>query len=50
LAINAPKLSVRLPEGQEVEVVLIRLPDGRVIARTREEIEAAQQKGPQGVR
>lgn len=40
---------VRLPQGQEVEVVYLRLPDGRIVARTREELEAAaQQEQPEG--
>lgn len=30
-----------LPSGQEVEVVIVRLPDGRLVGRTREELEAA---------
>lgn len=33
--------SLRLPAAEEVEVVLVRLDDGRVVARTREELEAA---------
>lgn len=33
--------SVRLPGAEEVEIVLVRLSDGRVVARTREELEAA---------
>lgn len=33
--------SVRLPGAEEVEIVLVRLSDGRVVARTREELESA---------
>lgn len=33
--------SIRLPERREEEVVLLRLPDGRVVARTRKELEEA---------
>ncbi len=39
--------SIQLPKHQEVEIVLIRLADGKVVARTREEVEAmkaAEQK------
>ncbi len=36
-----PIRSLRLPEAKEHEIVLIRLEDGRVVARTREELEAA---------
>lgn len=32
--------SFRLPEAVDVEVVLVRLSDGRIVARTREELEA----------
>lgn len=31
---------LRLPQAKDVEVVLLRLPDGRIVARTREELEA----------
>ena len=37
-----PIKSLRLPQAAEHEVVLIRLPDGRVVARTRAELEAAE--------
>jgi hypothetical protein len=33
--------TIRLPERREEEVVLLRLPDGRVVARTRRELEEA---------
>lgn len=39
---DVPIRSLRLPEAQEHEIVLIRLADGRVIARTRAELEAEQ--------
>jgi len=32
---------VPLPEGKEVEIVLVKLADGRLVGRTREELEAA---------
>ena len=32
-------MSFQLPEGKSLEVVMVRLPDGRVVARTREELE-----------
>jgi len=34
-----PLLKVRLPEMKEVEVYLIRLEDGSIVARTAEELE-----------
>lgn len=34
--------SVRLPGAEEVEILLVRLDDGRVVARTRQEVEALQ--------
>jgi hypothetical protein len=36
-----PLLRVRLPEMKEVEVYLIKLEDGSIVARTAEEIEKA---------
>ncbi len=41
---DEPILSFRLPEAKEIEVVLIRLPDGTVVARTKDEV-AAMEKG-----
>lgn len=32
-------MSFRLPSGETAEVYLVKLPDGRVVARTREELE-----------
>jgi len=32
-------LRFRFPEVQEVEVFLVRLEDGRIVARTKEELE-----------
>lgn len=32
---------LKTPAGREVEVVLLRLPDGRLVARTAEEVKAA---------
>lgn len=43
-----PKQSFRLPEGRAVEVVFVRLDDGRLVARTVEELEAARPKDGQG--
>lgn len=34
-----PTLSFRLPQGEAVDVYLVKLADGRTVARTREEIE-----------
>jgi len=33
-------MSFRLPSGETAEVYMVRLADGRVVARTREELEA----------
>ncbi len=41
-----PLFPVRFPKVVEKEVVLIRLPDGTLVARTREELEKA--KKPEG--
>jgi len=46
LATRAPLSVFRLPSGEEVEVVFIRLPDGRIVPRRREEVEEATRKGP----
>jgi len=32
-------LKFRIPEVKEIEVYLVRLPDGRIVARTKEELE-----------
>jgi hypothetical protein len=37
-------LSFRIPEKRDVEVYLIELPDGRVVARTKEELEKKGEK------
>ncbi len=37
---DAPLRSFRLPDAQEVEVVLIRLADGTLVARAKHEVEA----------
>ena len=34
--------SIRLPEQEDVEVVLVRLDDGTIVARTRQELEKAE--------
>ena len=40
-------MSFQLPEGKSVEVVMVRLADGRIVARTREELEElpAEERG-----
>ena len=38
------RLRFKLPEVEEVEVYFIRLPDGRIVARTREELEAEKKE------
>lgn len=40
--------SIRLPEAKEEEVVLVRLDDGTVVARTRKEVEAMQAQPKEG--
>lgn len=37
MAVSLP--SFRLPEAKEVEIVLIRLADGTIVARARHEVE-----------
>ncbi len=32
-------MSFQLPDGKTAEVVMVRLADGRIVARTREELE-----------
>jgi len=32
----------RLPDGKEVEVALVRLEDGRIVARTKDELEVLE--------
>ena len=39
--LEKPLLQVKLPEMEEVEVYLIRLEDGRIVARTGQELEKA---------
>lgn len=38
-----PVFPVRFPKPIDVEVLLIRLPDGTIVARTREELEKAKE-------
>ncbi len=38
---DEPIRSLRLPQAEEHEIVLIRLKDGTVVARTRAELEKA---------
>jgi hypothetical protein len=37
-------LSFRIPERKDVEVYLVELPDGRIVARTKEELEKKAEK------
>lgn len=46
---NGSKLdgsSFQLPEGRDVEVVILRLDDGRIVARTKEELELLERPEP----
>jgi len=36
---QGPTISFQLPHGEAVDVYMVRLPDGRIVARTREELE-----------
>jgi len=46
---DAAAFPVRFPKPQAKEVVLFRVPDGSIVAGTREELEQAKQdKPPQG--
>lgn len=36
--------SFRLPEGKDLEVVLVRLDDGRIVARTADELPEPERK------
>lgn len=38
-------LKFQVPEVEDIEVVLIRLADGRIVARTAEELEAEEGQG-----
>ncbi len=38
--------SFRLPSGEEVEVAFVRLEDGRIVARTKEELELLERASP----
>lgn len=39
-------LSFRLPNAEEIEVVLVRLDDGRIVARTKDELELLARTEP----
>ena len=41
-------LSFRIPEVEDKEVVLVRLEDGRIVARTKEEIEEEREEEEHG--
>lgn len=43
-----PLFPVRFPKPQPVDVVLVRLPDGTIVARTREELEKANPPKKEG--
>lgn len=43
---NEPTLSFELPTRQAVSVYLVKLPDGRVVARTADELTTAPTVGP----
>lgn len=45
---DAPLKSLRLPDAKEHEIVLIRLKDGTVVARTRAELEKQKAEPPKG--
>ncbi len=36
-------LKFQVPEVEEIEIVLVRLEDGRLVARTKEELEKAKE-------
>lgn len=38
---DKPITSFQLPEGRQIDVHLVKLPDGRLVARTRDELERA---------
>lgn len=40
-------LKFKVPEVEEIEVVLVRLEDGTVVARTREELERLGEAAPE---
>jgi len=42
-------LRFRVPEVQEVEVVMVRLADGRIVARTAEELETERGQSDRGI-
>ena len=44
-ALDGELLKFRVPEVEDIEVVLIRLADGRIVARTAEELEAEEGQG-----
>ena len=45
---NSVTSKLRLPEGREIEIVLVELEDGRMVGRTREEIELQEKAAPPG--
>ncbi len=38
--------SFRLPSGEDVEVAFVRLEDGRIVARTKDELELLERAAP----
>jgi len=39
-----PLFSIKLPERRDIDVYLVRLPDGRIVARTKEELEELEEE------
>jgi hypothetical protein len=42
---DEPAISFRLPDQQEVAVYLVRLPDGRIVSRTADELTRIPEQG-----
>lgn len=40
---DAPLLSLKLPQRKDVEIVLIKLPDGTIVARAAHEVKPKDQ-------
>lgn len=43
-----PLFPIKLPKHPEVEIILIRLADGTIVARTREELEQSKSAPKEG--
>jgi len=48
-ALDGELLKFRVPEVEDIEVVLIRLEDGTIVARTAEELEAESGQSDRGI-